>query len=57
MSAMARVKVGYEEDLGLSVYVKGNAMHKGDYVSHYAVKGTITVEEYASICDNKRAMH
>ena len=48
---MARVKVGYEEGMRISVYVKGTAMHKGDYVSHYAVKGTMTVEEYANIYD------
>ena len=54
MSAMVRVKVGYEEGMGISVYVKGNAMHKGGYISHYAVKEAMAVEENASTYDNKK---
>ena len=50
---MARVKIGFDVDMGVSVYVKGNRLHKGDYVSHYAVKGAMTVEKCASINDKK----
>ena len=32
LSVMARVQVGYEKGMGVSVYVKGQAMHKRDYV-------------------------
>ena len=45
----ARVKIGFDVDVGVSVYVKGNPLHKSDYVLHYAIKGTMTVEEYARI--------
>ena len=51
---MARVQVWYEKGMGVSVYVKGREMQKGDYVSHYAVKGIFTAEEYTRIYDNKR---
>ena len=51
MSALATVEVGYDADMGVSVYVKGKSLHKSDYVTHYAVKRTMTVEEYASIYD------
>ena len=51
---MARVKIGFDVDRRVSVYEKGSPLQKGDYVSHYAVKGTMTVEEYASIYDNKK---
>ena len=51
--ALTRVEVGYDVGLGVSVYVKGKAFHKGDYVTHYAVKRTMTVEEYADIYTNK----
>ena len=40
-STLARVEAGYDVDMGVSVYVKGKSLHKGDYVTHYAVKGTI----------------
>ena len=29
-------------------------MQKGDYVSHYAVRGILTAEEYTRIYDNKK---
>ena len=44
-SAMARVNVGFNVDMGVSVYVKGNTLHKGGNVSHYAARGTMTVTE------------
>ena len=53
-SELVRVEVGYDVDMGVSVYVKGKPLHKGDTVTHYAVKGTMTVEEYASIYDDKK---
>ena len=53
MSALTRVEVGHEVDMGVSVYVKDNPLHKSDYVTHYAVKATMAVEEYVSIYDNK----
>ena len=34
--------------------MKGNPLHKSDHVSHCAVKGTMPVEEYACIYDNKK---
>ena len=40
--------------MGVSVYVKGKAFHKSDYVAHFAVKRTMTVEEYADIYTNKK---
>ena len=40
--------------MAVSVYVKGKPLHKGDYVSHYAVKGMMKVEEYGSIYDNNK---
>ena len=48
------MEVRYEEGMAASVYVKSNAMHKSDYVLHYAVKGPISVEEYTSVYDNKK---
>ena len=42
--AMARVEVGFDVVMGVSVYVKGESLHKGDYVTHYAVKETMPVE-------------
>ena len=53
-SELARIAVGYEVGLGMSVYAKGGAVHKGDYITHYAVKRTLTAEEYADICNNKK---
>ena len=53
-STLAKVEVGYDVDMGVSVYVKRKPLHKGDYVTHYAVKGTMTVEEYVTIYDNKK---
>ena len=55
MSAL--VEVGYDVDMGVSVYVKDKPLHKGDYVTHYAVKWTMIVEEYASIMTIKRITH
>ena len=52
-SSMARVEVGYDVGMGVSVYVKGSLLHNGDCVTHYAVKRTLTVEEYAAIYNNK----
>ena len=40
--------------MGVSVYVKGKVLHKGDYVTHYAVKRTITAKEYADVYNNKK---
>ena len=50
----ARVVVGYDKAMRVSVYVKGKPLHKSDYVTHYAVKETLTVEEYVNIYDNKK---
>ena len=52
-STTARVETGYDTVMGWSVYVKGAALHKGDYATHYAVKATLTAEEYADIYNNK----
>ena len=53
-STMTRVEVGYDVDMGVSVFVKGKPLHKVEYVTHYAVKGTMIVEEYVKIYDNKQ---
>ena len=42
-SVLARVGVGYDVDMGVSVFAKGKAFHKGDYITHYAMKRTMTV--------------
>ena len=39
---------------GVSVYVKDKSLYKGDYETNYAVKGTMKVDEYASIYDNNK---
>ena len=52
-SASARKKIGFDVDMGMSVYVKGNSLYKGDYVSRYALLGTMTAEKYRSTYHNK----
>ena len=48
-SAIARVEIGFDVEMRVSVYMIGCPLHKGVYVTHCAVKGTITVEVYSSL--------
>ena len=52
-NVLARVEVVYDVGMGVSVFVKGKAFHKGDYITHYGVKRTMTVEGYTVIYTNK----